>query len=55
MGTVRRLQSRRRPLAAGFTVVEVEVTTQAQATGLGSYNLANQQAVFEDRVRLRNL
>ena len=41
--------------AANVRVVDIKVTTQPQATGLGSYNLANQQAVFEDRVRLRNL
>jgi len=41
--------------AANARVVDIQVTTQPQATGLGGYNLANQRAVFEDRVRLRNL
>jgi prepilin-type N-terminal cleavage/methylation domain-containing protein len=41
--------------AANVRVVDIMVTTQPQATGLGGYNLANQRAVFEDRVRLRNL
>jgi Tfp pilus assembly protein PilW len=40
---------------ANILVVDVRLTTRPQATGLGSYNLANQRAIFEDRVRLRNL
>jgi prepilin-type N-terminal cleavage/methylation domain-containing protein len=41
--------------AANVRVVKIRVTTQPQDTSLASYNLANQRAVFEDRVRLRNL
>jgi len=41
--------------AANVRVVDIKVTTQPQDTSLASYNLANQRAVFEDRVRLRNL
>jgi len=41
--------------AANVRVVDIKVTTQPQDTSLASYNLANQQAVFEDRARLRNL
>jgi prepilin-type N-terminal cleavage/methylation domain-containing protein len=40
---------------ANIRVVDIRLITQPQATGLGSYNLANQRATFEDRVRLRNL
>jgi prepilin-type N-terminal cleavage/methylation domain-containing protein len=40
---------------ANIKSVDVRVITQPQATGLGSYNLANQRATFEDRVRPRNL
>ena len=40
---------------ADIRVVDVRLITQPQATGLGSYNLANQRATFADRVRLRNL
>jgi prepilin-type N-terminal cleavage/methylation domain-containing protein len=35
--------------------VDIRLITRPQATGLASYNLANQQATFEDRVRPRNL
>ena len=38
--------------AANVRVVDIKLTTQPQA---GTSNLANQRAVFEDRVRLRNL
>jgi type II secretory pathway pseudopilin PulG len=41
--------------AANVRVVDIKVTTQPQDTSLATYNLANQQAVFEDRTRLRNL
>ena len=40
---------------ASIKSVDVRVITQPQATGLASYNLANQRATFEDRVRPRNL
>jgi prepilin-type N-terminal cleavage/methylation domain-containing protein len=40
---------------ANIRVVDVRLITQSETTGLASYNLANQQAVFEDRVRMRNL
>jgi prepilin-type N-terminal cleavage/methylation domain-containing protein len=40
---------------ANIRVVDVRLITQPQATGLGAYNLANQRATFEDRVRMRNI
>jgi prepilin-type N-terminal cleavage/methylation domain-containing protein len=40
---------------ANVRVVDIKLTTQPNDTTLGGYNLANQRAVFEDRVRLRNL
>ena len=43
------------PTVSEIRVVDIRLITQPQATGLGSYNLANQRATFEDRVRLRNL
>jgi prepilin-type N-terminal cleavage/methylation domain-containing protein len=41
--------------AANVRVVDIKLTTKPENTSLGGYNLANQRAVFEDRVRLRNL
>ena len=43
------------PTVSQIQVVDIRLITQPQATGLASYNLANQRATFEDRVRLRNL
>jgi len=40
---------------ANIRSIDVRLITQPQATGLGAYNLANQRATFEDRVRPRNL
>jgi prepilin-type N-terminal cleavage/methylation domain-containing protein len=40
---------------ANIRVADVRLITQSETTGLGSYNMANQRAVFEDRVRMRNL
>ena len=40
---------------ANIRVVDIRLITQSETTGLGAYNLANQQATFEDRVRPRNL
>ena len=40
---------------ANIRVVDVRLITQSETTGLASYNMANQQATFEDRVRMRNL
>jgi Tfp pilus assembly protein PilW len=40
---------------ANVRVVDVRLITQSETTGLASYNMANQQATFEDRVRMRNL
>ena len=40
---------------ASIRVIDIRLITQPQASGLASYNLANQQATFEDRVRPRNL
>jgi Tfp pilus assembly protein PilW len=40
---------------ANIRVVDVRLITQSENTSLGSYNLANQLATFEDRVRMRNL
>lgn len=41
--------------AANIQVVDIRLITQSETTGLGAYNLANQLATFEDRVRPRNL
>jgi prepilin-type N-terminal cleavage/methylation domain-containing protein len=40
---------------ANIRVADVRLITQSETTGLASYNLANQLATFEDRVRMRNL
>jgi Tfp pilus assembly protein PilW len=40
---------------ANIRVVDVRLITQSETTGLASYSMANQQATFEDRVRMRNL
>ena len=40
---------------ANIRVADVRLITQSENTGLASYNLANQLATFEDRVRMRNL
>lgn len=40
---------------ANIRSIDIRLITQPQAAGLASYNLANQQATFEDRVRPRNL
>jgi Tfp pilus assembly protein PilW len=40
---------------ANIRVVDVRLITQSETSGLASYNLANQRATFEDRVRMRNL
>ena len=40
---------------ANIRVVDVQLITQSENTSLASYNLANQLATFEDRVRMRNL
>jgi prepilin-type N-terminal cleavage/methylation domain-containing protein len=40
---------------ANIRVIDIRLITQSETTGLGAYNLANQQATFEDRVRPRNL
>ncbi len=41
--------------AANVRSVEIRLTTRPADTSLGGYNLQNQRAVFQDRVRLRNL
>lgn len=43
------------PTVSEIRVVNIRLTTRPQAAGLASYNMANQQATFADRVRLRNL
>ena len=40
---------------ANIRVADVRLITQSENTSLASYNLANQLATFEDRVRMRNL
>lgn len=40
---------------ANIRVVDIRLITQPQATGLSPADLANQRAMFEDRVRLRNI
>lgn len=40
---------------ANVRAVDIKLTTKPQDTTLAGYDLANQRAVFEDRVRLRNL
>ena len=40
---------------ANIRVADVQLITQSENTGLASYNLQNQLATFEDRVRMRNL